>query len=115
MNLKAPVQLKPPLRKIADSSDDGDKIGNEGDGDDEDDYDDDNDDDDDENPEEERQRMMRDGEDEDAYADRILSMMMSHNNLKLATGVRASDAPAPSHAGLGNSERIIYPLKLVVK
>ena len=49
----------------------------------------------------------QDGEDEDAYTDRILSVM-SHNNLKLATGVRASDAPAPSHAGLGNSESKDY-------
>ena len=50
-------------------------------------------------------------EDEDAYADRILSMMS--NNLKVAVGVRASDAPLatdwrpPAHSGLQNSDRII--------
>lgn len=50
-------------------------------------------------------------EDEDAYADRILSMMS--NNLKLAVGVRTNDAPLatdwrpPAHSGLQNSERII--------
>ena len=87
----------------------------DGDEDDKDYYDDDDDDDDDDDSEEDTQRMMRDDEDEDAYADRILSMM-SHN-LKLATGVRVSDAPLesdwkpPSHAGLSNSDRIVSSLK----
>ena len=73
----------------------------------------DDEDEEDEEEEEDEEDSMGDleEEDEDAYANRILAMMS--NNLKVAAGVRVSDAPLatdwtpPSHPGLQNSGRII--------
>lgn len=78
---------------------------------DEDDEDDDDEDFDDDDDDDESDGGIDAEEDEDAYANRILAMMS--NNLKAATGVRATDAPLvtdwkpPARAGLDNSERII--------
>jgi hypothetical protein len=77
------------------------------------DFNDDEDEEDEEEEEEDEEDSMGDleEEDEDAYANRILAMMS--NNLKVAAGVRVSDAPLatdwtpPSHPGLQNSGRLI--------